>query len=314
MEGIDYGKLNGFQAWDKKTQEVIALQNKWKTIGYAPQKLNVKVFERFRNACDEFFKKKSEYFKAAKARMNENLEKKRALVEKVESLKDSKEWKETAEELVKIQKEWKSIGPVAKRYSDSLWKRFIAACDYFFEQKGAATSSQRSVENENLKRKKAIIEELKELLNKEESEENNEQIHKLMAEWNEVGHVPFKEKDKIYEQYRTLVDKLYKSFNLSMVSKKASKFRAAVSKMQETGAQAVYREREKLVRNYENLLNELHTYENNLGFLNATSKSGNSLLTELSKKMDKLKAEIEVAKEKIRHIDEGIQQEDKKAE
>lgn len=313
VEGIDYGKLNGFQAWDKKTQEVIALQNKWKTIGYAPQKLNVKVFERFRNACDEFFKKKSEYFKAAKARMNENLEKKRALVEKVESLKDSKEWKETAEELVKIQKEWKSIGPVAKRYSDSLWKRFIAACDYFFEQKGAATSSQRSVENENLKRKKAIIEELKELLNKEESEENNEQIHKLMAEWNEVGHVPFKEKDKIYEQYRTLVDKLYKSFNLSMVSKKASKFRA-VSKMQETGAQAVYREREKLVRNYENLLNELHTYENNLGFLNATSKSGNSLLTELSKKMDKLKAEIEVAKEKIRHIDEGIQQEDKKAE
>ena len=314
VEGIDYGKLNGFQAWDKKTQEVIALQNKWKTIGYAPQKLNVKVFERFRNACDEFFKKKSEYFKAAKARMNENLEKKRALVEKVESLKDSKEWKETAEELVKIQKEWKSIGPVAKRYSDSLWKRFIAACDYFFEQKGAATSSQRSVENENLKRKKAIIEELKELLNKEESEENNEQIHKLMAEWNEVGHVPFKEKDKIYEQYRTLVDKLYKSFNLSMVSKKASKFRAAVSKMQETGAQAVYREREKLVRNYENLLNELHTYENNLGFLNATSKSGNSLLTELSKKMDKLKAEIEVAKEKIRHIDESIQQEDKKAE
>ena len=314
VEGIDYGKLNGFQAWDKKTQEVIALQNKWKTIGYAPQKLNVKVFERFRNACDEFFKKKSEYFKAAKARMNENLEKKRALVERVESLKDSKEWKETAEELVKIQKEWKSIGPVAKRYSDSLWKRFIAACDYFFEQKGAATSSQRSVENENLKRKKAIIEELKELLNKEESEENNEQIHKLMAEWNEVGHVPFKEKDKIYEQYRALVDKLYKSFNLSMVSKKASKFRAAVSKMQETGAQAVYREREKLVRNYENLLNELHTYENNLGFLNATSKSGNSLLTELSKKMDKLKAEIEVAKEKIRHIDEGIQQEDKKAE
>ena len=314
VEGIDYGKLNGFQAWDKKTQEVIALQNKWKTIGYAPQKLNVKVFERFRNACDEFFKKKSEYFKAAKARMNENLEKKRALVERVESLKDSKEWKETAEELVKIQKEWKSIGPVAKRYSDSLWKRFIAACDYFFEQKGAATSSQRSVENENLKRKKAIIEELKELLNKEESEENNEQIHKLMAEWNEVGHVPFKEKDKIYEQYRTLVDKLYKSFNLNMVSKKASKFRAAVSKMQETGAQAVYREREKLVRNYENLLNELHTYENNLGFLNATSKSGNSLLTELSKKMDKLKAEIEVAKEKIRHIDEGIQQEDKKAE
>ena len=135
-----------------------------------------------------------------------------------------------------------------------------------------------------------------------------------MAEWNEVGHVPFKEKDKVYEQYRAMVDKLYKTFNLSVASKKVSKFRAAVSKVQETGIQAVYREREKLVRNYENLLNELHTYENNLGFLNATSKSGNSLLTELTKKMDKLKAEIEVAKEKIRHIDEDIQQEDDKAE
>jgi hypothetical protein len=314
VEGIDYDKLNGFQAWDKKTQEVIALQNKWKTIGYAPQKQNMKIYERFRSACDEFFKKKSEYFKAAKARMNENLEKKRALVERVEALKDSKEWKETADELVKIQKEWKNIGPVAKRYSDTLWKRFIAACDYFFEQKGAATTSQRTQESDNLKRKKAIIEQLKELLAQPESEENNQQIHKLMNEWNEVGHVPFKDKDKIYEQYRALVDKLYKTFNLSMVSKKASKFKAAVGKIQENGIQAVYREREKLVRNYENLLNELHTYENNLGFLNATSKSGNSLLTELNKKMDKLKAEIEVAKEKIRHIDEGIQQEDEKAE
>lgn len=313
VEGIDYLKLNGFQAWEKKTKEVIALQNKWKTIGYAPQKLNVKIFERFRKACDEFFQKKSDYFKQAKARMNENLEKKRALVERVEALKDSKEWKETAEELVKLQKEWKSIGPVAKRYSDSLWKRFIAACDYFFEQKGAATSSQRSIENDNLKRKKAIIEQLKDLKEQEESEENNQKIHSLMAEWNEIGHVPFKEKDKIYEQYRTLVDKLYKSFNLSM-AKKVSKFRTAVGKVQESGMQTVYREREKLVRNYENLLNELHTYENNLGFLNATSKTGNSLLTELNKKMDKLKAEIEVAKEKIRQIDENFQKEEEKAD
>ncbi|MCR5573257.1 MAG: DUF349 domain-containing protein [Bacteroidaceae bacterium] len=313
VEGIDYQKLTGFQAWEKKTQEVIALQNKWKTIGYAPQKLNVKIFERFRKACDEFFQKKSDYFKQAKARMNENLEKKRALVERVEALKDSKEWKETTEELVKLQKEWKNIGPVAKRYSDTLWKRFIAACDYFFEQKGAATSSQRSIESENLKRKKGIIAQLQELKEQVESDENNQKIHALMAEWNEIGHVPFKEKDKVYEQYRALVDKLYKTFNLSM-AKKVSKFRAAVGKAQETGIQAVYREREKLVRNYENLLNELHTYENNLGFLNATSKSGNSLLTELNKKMDKLKAEIEVAKEKIRQIDDSFQKDEEKAE
>ncbi|MCR4764611.1 MAG: DUF349 domain-containing protein [Bacteroidaceae bacterium] len=314
VEGIDYSKLNGFQAWDKKTQEVIALQNKWKTIGFAPHKQNIKVFERFRSACDEFFQKKSEFFKEAKAKMNENLEKKRALVERVEALKDSKEWKETAEELVKLQKEWKNIGPVAKRYSDSLWKRFISACDYFFEQKGAATSSQRSIENDNLKRKKEIIDQLRELLAQPESEENNQQVHNLMAEWNKVGHVPFKEKDKIYEQYRALVDKLYKTFNLSMASKKVNKFRTAVAKMQETGAQAIYREREKLVRNYENLVNELHTYENNLGFLNATSKTGNSLLTALNKKMDKLKAEIEVAKEKIRNIDNAGQQEQEEEE
>ncbi len=201
---------------------------------------------------------RSDYFKQAKARMNENLEKKRALVERVEALKDSKEWKETTEELVKLQKEWKNIGPVAKRYSDTLWKRFIAACDYFFEQKGAATSSQRSIESENLKRKKGIIAQLQELKEQVESDENNQKIHALMAEWNEIGHVPFKEKDKVYEQYRALVDKLYKTFNLSM-AKKVSKFRAAAGKAQETGLQAIYREREKLVRNYENLINELQT-------------------------------------------------------
>ena len=310
VEGIEYKKLNGFQAWENKTKEVIALQNKWKTIGYAPQKMNVKIFERFRKACDEFFQKKSEYFKVVKSRMNENLEKKRALVEKAEALKDSQDWKETAEELSKLQKEWRSIGPVAKRYSETLWKRFIGACDYFFKQKGKATSSQRSVENENLKRKKAVIEQLASLSEQEENDENKQKIHDLMNEWNEIGHVPFKEKDKVYEQYRAIVDKLHQAFNLSLVNKKLNKFRSSVGKIQESGVQAFYREREKLVRNYENLLNELHTYENNLGFLNTTSKSGSSLLTELNKKMDKLKAEIEVAKEKIRLLDESARKEE----
>ncbi|MBR1542381.1 MAG: DUF349 domain-containing protein [Bacteroidaceae bacterium] len=310
VEGIEYKKLNGFQAWENKTKEVIALQNKWKTIGYAPQKMNVKIFERFRKACDDFFQKKSEYFKEVKSRMNENLEKKRALVEKAEALKDSQDWKETAEELSKLQKEWRSIGPVAKRYSETLWKRFIGACDYFFEQKGKATSSQRSVENENLKRKKNIIEQLSALNQQEDNEENRQKAHDLMNEWNEIGHVPFKEKDKVYEQYRTLVDKLYKTFNLSAVNKKINKFRSSVNKIQESGVQAFYREREKLVRNYENLVNELHTYENNLGFLNTSSKSGNSLLTELNKKMEKLKSEIEAAKEKIRLLDESARKEE----
>lgn len=306
IEAIDYKELTNFASWESKTQEVIALQNKWKTIGFAPQKMNVKIFERFRKACDEFFRKKGEFFKSLKEGMNENLEKKRALCEKAEALKDSTDWKATADELTKLQKEWKTIGPVAKKYSDAVWKRFISACDYFFEQKNKATSSQRNVEQENLEKKKAIIEKLNAIDDQMDTEEATQLVRDLMKEWNGIGHVPFKEKDRIYKQYHSQVDKLFERFNISASNKKLSNFKSTISSIQEGSPQALYREREKLVRAFDNMKNELQTYENNLGFLTTSSKKGNSLLTEINRKVEKLKADIELVKEKIKVVDENI--------
>lgn len=309
IEGIDYNELTNFAAWDAKTQEIIALQNKWKTIGYAPQKMNVKIFERFRAACDAFFNKKAEFFKTVKENMNENLEKKRALCEKAEALKDSTDWKATADTLVKLQKEWKTIGPVAKKHSDVIWKRFITACDYFFEQKNQAGASQRSEEQANLEKKRAIIAQLEAIGEETEADTAIEQVRTLMKEWNAVGFVPFKDKDKVYKQYHALVDKLFERYNISQSNKKLSSFKNTISNIQEGSPQALYREREKLMRAYDNMKSELQTYENNLGFLNAASKKGNSLLTELNRKVEKLKADIDLVKEKIKVIDENIQKE-----
>ena len=309
IEGIDYNELTNFAAWDAKTQEIIALQNKWKTIGYAPQKMNVKIFERFRAACDAFFNKKAEFFKTVKENMNENLEKKRALCEKAEALKDSTDWKATADTLVKLQKEWKTIGPVAKKHSDVIWKRFITACDYFFEQKNQAGASQRSEEQANLEKKRAIIAQLEAIGEETEANTAIEQVRTLMKEWNAVGFVPFKDKDKVYKQYHALVDKLFERYNISQSNKKLSSFKNTISNIQEGSPQALYREREKLMRAYDNMKSELQTYENNLGFLNAASKKGNSLLTELNRKVEKLKTDIDLVKEKIKVIDENIQKE-----
>lgn len=309
VEAIEFDQLKTFAAWETKTQEVIALQNKWKTIGFAPQKMNVKIFERFRKACDEFFKKKGEFFKLLKEGMNANLEKKKALCEKAESLKDSTEWKETAEILTKLQKEWKTIGPVSKKYSDAVWKRFITACDYFFEQKGKGTSSQRSVEQENLEKKKAIIARLTAIDETTDADEASKEVRELMKEWNGIGHVPFKEKDRLYKQYHGLIDQLFDRFNISASNKKLSNFKSSIGNIQSGGSQSLYREREKLVRTYENMKNELQTYENNLGFLTTSSKKGNSLLTEINRKVEKLKSDLELVLQKIKVIDESIKEE-----
>lgn len=309
VEAIEFDQLKTFAAWETKIQEVIALQNKWKTIGFAPQKMNVKIFERFRKACDEFFKKKGEFFKLLKEGMNANLEKKKALCEKAESLKDSTEWKETAEILTKLQKEWKTIGPVSKKYSDAVWKRFITACDYFFEQKGKATSSQRSVEQENLEKKKAIIARLTAIDETTDADEASKEVRELMKEWNGIGHVPFKEKDRLYKQYHGLIDQLFDRFNISASNKKLSNFKSSIGNIQSGGSQSLYREREKLVRTYENMKNELQTYENNLGFLTTSSKKGNSLLTEINRKVEKLKSDLELVLQKIKVIDESIKEE-----
>ena len=310
VESIEYDELKTFSAWENKTQEVIALQTKWKTIGFAPQKMNVKIFERFRHACDDFFKKKGEFFKTLKEGMNENLEKKKALCEKAESLKESTDWKATADTLTKLQKEWKTIGPVPKKHSDTIWKRFISACDYFFEQKNKATSSQRSVELENMEKKKEIITRLSAIDESIDTEEASKQVRELMKEWGTIGHVPFKEKDKLYKQYHSLVDQLFERFNISASNRKLSNFKSNISNIQSGGSQTLYREREKLVRAYENMKSELQTYENNLGFLTSASKKGNSLLTELNRKVEKLKADLELVLQKIKVIDESIKEDE----
>lgn len=311
VETIDFKELVSFIAWEDKTKEVIALQAKWKTIGFAPQKMNVKIFERFRTACDDFFKKKGEYFKSVKESFNENLEKKKALCEKVEALKDSTDWKETSDTLIKLQQEWKTIGPAPKKYSDAIWKRFISACDYFFEQKNKATSSQRSVETENLEKKKEIIEKLTNLDETLEAEEAGSQIRELMKEWSSIGHVPFKEKDKLYKQYHELIDKHFERLNISVSNKKLSNFKSSISNISSQGnkGNSLYREREKLIRSYESMKNEINTYENNLGFLSSSSKKGNSLVTEMNKKVEKLKADLELILKKIEVLDESMKKE-----
>lgn len=304
-EAMEYDTFTTFQDWEDKTQEIMALQAKWKTIGYAPQKMNVKIFERFRAACDTFFKRKAEFFKTAKENMAENLDKKKKLCEKAEALKDSTDWKATADTLSKLQKEWKTIGAVPKKHSDAVWQRFIAACDYFFEQKNKATSSQRSVELENLGLKKAVIEKLHAIEAQEEPEENSGNLlRELMKEWNNIGHVPFKEKDKLYKQYHEVVDKLYSKLNLSASQKKLSNFKQNINKEGN-----LYREREKLVRAYDNMKNEIQTYENNLGFLTSASKKGSSLVNEMNRKVDKLRADLELILKKIEVIDQSMKNE-----
>ena len=301
---MEYDKMTTFQHWHDKTEEILALQAKWKTIGYAPQKLNTKIFERFRAACDEFFKKKTEYFKTLKSGMNENLEKKRALCEQAEALKDSTDWKATSEILSKLQKDWKKIGPVSKKYSEPIWKRFVSACDYFFDQKAKATSSQKSVEHANLEKKKTIIAQLEEI-NKDEVPASETSIRNLMKEWNSIGHVPFKDKDKIYKQYRSVVDELFDKLNLSASEKKLNSFKTSISGKENN----LYREREKLVRAYDNMKAEIKTYENNLGFLTSASKKGNNLVSEMNRKVEKLKADLELISKKIAVIDESIKEE-----
>ncbi|WP_278969803.1 DUF349 domain-containing protein [Phocaeicola barnesiae] len=305
VESMEYDTFKTFADWEDKTQEILALQAKWKTIGYAPQKMNVKIFERFRAACDEFFRRKAAFFKSIKESMAENLEKKKALCEKAESLKDSTDWKETAEILTKLQKEWKTIGPVAKKHSDAVWKRFIGACDYFFEQKNKATSSQRSIESENQAKKEAVISQLKALDEAGTTDEATaDKTRALMKEWNSIGFVPFKEKDRLYKEYHAVVDRLFNKLHLSATEKKLSNFKSGLNKEGN-----LYRDREKLVRTYEGLKNDIQTYENNLGFLNSSSKKGNSLVSEINRKIERLKADMELVQKKIAAIDEALSKE-----
>ena len=300
VEGIDYAILETYNQWNDKTQEVIALQEEWKGIGYAPQKMNNKIFERFRAACDTFFQRKAEFYKGMKDGLSANLEKKIALCEKAEALQNSTDWKATADKLTALQREWKSIGAVPKKQSDAIWKRFNAACDIFFDNRKAATSSQRTEEMQNLDKKKAVIEQLVAINPETATAEDQAKMHDLIKEWNSIGHVPFREKDKVYKQYKALIDTLFDTFRKNEASRKVARFKDSIKE----GGMNVGRERERLLRTYENMCNEIKTYENNLGFLTSSSKSGNSLVAEMQRKMEKLKDDAQLVLKKIAALEE----------
>ena len=302
VEAINGEENKGSGDWERHTQEIIAIQAEWKTIGFAPQKMNVKIFERFRAACDDFFARKAEYFKTLKDSFKENADKKRALIEKAKALQDSTEWRSTSDKLIALQKEWKTIGVVPKKLGDQLWEEFLGACNKFFEARNAAGAGQRNEEHENLEKKRDVIERLKAVA-EEAGEGQQEKVQKLVEEYNAIGHVPFKEKDKIYEEYHAVLDKLYKELNVSVAKKRLNKFKDNLKQVAERGEGALDNERQRLMRQYDNLKQEIHTYENNLGFLTASSKKGNSLIEEMNRKIQKLKDDMQLVKEKIKAID-----------
>ena len=288
--------------WDSQSKEIIALQQEWKTIGFTPQKMNTKIFERFRAACDEFFTKKGEYFKELKEKYAENAKRKQELVEKAQALKDSTDWKKTSDKLIALQKEWKTIGMVPKRLGDQLWEDFLAACNHFFEARNAVHADERNEERENLAKKNEIIEKLKQLA--EGAVENlQEEMRKLTDEFNSIGHVPFKEKDKMFKEYHETLDKLYKTLNIKASRRRMDNFRNNLKKVAQRGENAIDNERGRLMRRFEQLKQEINTYENNLGFLNISSKKGNSLIDDMNRRVQKLKDELAETKQKIKTID-----------
>lgn len=292
-----------FADWEKHTNALMEIQKEWKTIGFAPQKMNVKIFERFRSSCDKFFTAKTEYFKALKETYKANIEKKRALIEKVRALKDSTEWKKTSDKLINIQKEWKTIGVVPRKQGDQLWEEFLGLCNEFFEARNKAGAGQRSEEHANLDKKRQIIAQLKELV-ENAADDVQHKFQKLVDEYSSVGHVPFKEKDKLYEEYHAVLDVLNKRLHVSVARNRLNNFKNKIKDVAEKGGDALGHERARLLRQYEQLNSEVQTYENNLGFLNASSKKGNSLIDEMNRKVQKLKDEISLIKEKIKAIDQ----------
>ena len=308
IEAIDTSSLKTFAAWDEKTKEIIAMQEEWKTFGFASRKMNNLLFERFRESCDKFFKQKAEFFKSAKDEMAKNLEAKRALCEKAESLKDSTDWKNTADILTALQKEWKTIGPVSKKYSDQVWKRFISACDYFFEQKAQNSSSKKQEEIQNLALKKEIIEKLSQIPDTIDSETGIKEIKALIAEWNKIGHVPYKEKDKIYKEYQEALYQQFGKFSTNENRKRLINFSSSVQKLasEDQSQNKLYRERNKLMKAFERAKNELQTYKNNMGFLTLSSKNAGSLVKEMERKMQKLQEEMDLIAKKIDLIDENL--------
>lgn len=302
VETIAKEEYKGASEWEKKTKEIINIQAEWKKIGFAPQKMNVKIFERFRAACDDFFAKKAVFFKEMKQRFSENVAKKQALVEQAEALMESTDWKATTDKMIALQKEWKTIGAVPKKLGDELWSKFLTACNNFFEARNAANAGTRNEERTNLDKKKAIITQLKELA-EDATEGLQEKVQALVDEYNKIGHVPYKDKDKLYQQYHEVLDKLYKDLHITAAKRRLDNFKNNLKNMAKRGEEALDNERARLMRRYEGLKQEINTYENNLGFLNASSKKGNSLIDEMNHKVQRLKDDLELVKQKIKTID-----------
>ena len=302
VEDIVKDEHKGANEWEKLTKEIIDIQAEWKKIGFAPQKMNVKIFERFRAACDDFFSKKAAFFKEMKQRYNENIAKKQSLIEKAEALMESTDWKVTTDKMIALQKEWKTIGAVPKKVGDELWSKFLEACNKFFEARNAANAGTRNEERTNLDKKKAIISQLKELV-EGSVDDLQEKVKGLVDEYAKIGHVPYKEKDKLYKQYHEVLDKLYDDLHVTTAKRKLDNFKSNLKNVVKRGEDALDNERGRLMRRYEGLKQEINTYENNLGFLNASSKKGNSLIDEMNRKVQRLKDDMELIKQKIKTID-----------
>ena len=307
LEAFSTEGLKTFADWDAITQKIKELQAEWKTIGFAPQKMNTAIFERFRQGCDAFFEKKNAFFKDLKDELNSNLAKKKELVEKAESLMDSTEWRSTGDILINLQKQWKEIGTVPRKYSEDLWKRFTAACDHFFEARQVATADVRNEEKANKEQKLGIIEQLKELA-ETQGENVIAQVKELQQKWSEVGHVPFRDKETLYKEYRGLCDKIYDAYGVSQAKRRLNNFRKNLAEKVENAGGSLENERQKMQRAYERMLAEIKTYENNIGFLNAGSKKGNSLVEAMNKKVEKLRDELNLLAQKIRAVDDEMKE------
>jgi len=306
IESIDFSVLKTFGEWEEATKNILALQDEWRAIGFAPRKLNQKLFERYRHACDAFFSAKAEFYKQVRNSYAENYRKKTELCEKAESLKDNTDWKETSEKFIQLQKEWKAIGPVPRKYSDELWKRFISACDYFFDQKQKNINSLHGEELENLEKKKNLIAKIDSLQKSDNSNETIASLRALIDEWSTIGHVPFKEKDKIYKDFRAAVDRKYEEFNIDRVSRRLETFKNNLKDMNAKGQSKLIHERDKLLHARERLNSEIATYENNLGYFTSSTQKGSKVILELERKIDTLKEESRLIEEKIRLIEDNL--------
>lgn len=307
VEGIVYDDLKNYKDWEKKSEEVIGMQQKWRTIGYTSRKQNQKIYDRFHAACDEFFKRRNDFFKEIRKELEDNLNQKRALLEKAEALKDSTDWKEATQAFIDLQSDWKKIGPTPRRQSDAIWKRFIGACDHFFARKNEAFSGQRNEEKANLEAKNEIVRKIEALNDELSTDEALTTLKALIADWNAIGYVPFRDKEKAYSTFRTAVDKQYDRLNVAREDRRMQAFRSGLSEMAEQGKGRIHSERDRLMRTYDRMKNEVQTYENNLGFLNISSKGGSGLLKEMERKLERLREEMALVVKKIEAIDENLE-------